>query len=153
MMTNEIKNKLIGLGMFLVVFAADLGIKFLAVDVDFQIIDGFFELSYHENTGIAFSLPVPIWASSLLSILLLGVGSYLAGRYLKWDKFVTPLIFSLIAGGALGNLFDRVLHGYVIDYISIWKWPVFNLADVTIFIGAVLLVIFYDKIALVKNKK
>ena len=66
---------------------------------------------------------------------------------------MTPVIFGLVAGGALGNLFDRVMHGYVIDYIAIWKWPVFNLADAAIFVGAVLLVIFYDKIALVKNKK
>ncbi|PIP65882.1 signal peptidase II [Candidatus Peregrinibacteria bacterium CG22_combo_CG10-13_8_21_14_all_44_10] len=153
MMTPDIKNKMIGLGLFLSVFAVDLIIKYLATDGDYQIFGSFLELSYHENTGIAFSLPIPIWISSVLSVLLLGVGSYAAGRYLNWNKLMTPVIFGLVAGGALGNLFDRVMHGYVIDYIAIWKWPVFNLADAAIFVGAVLLVIFYDKIALVKNKK
>jgi len=152
-MILEIKNKFVGLALFFAVFGADLVIKYLAIDIDYQVINGVFALSYHENTGVAFSLPVPAWASSMISVLLLGVGSYLAGRYLDWKKIVTPLIFGFIAGGALGNLFDRVIHGYVIDYIAIWKWPVFNLADATIFIGAVLLIIFYDKIAPVKNKK
>lgn len=52
---------------------------------------------------------------------------------------------ALILGGALGNLVDRVLHGYVIDFVDVyygtWHWPAFNIADSAITIGAVLLVI------------
>ena len=51
----------------------------------------------------------------------------------------------LVLGGALGNLIDRLIHGYVIDFIDVyygtWHWPAFNVADSAITIGAVLLVI------------
>lgn len=147
-MNKEIKNKLVGLAIFFVVFGCDFGLKRLMIGVDFPIIGGFFNLIYAENTGIAFSLPIPIWLSSVFSVVLLGGGSYLAGRYLNWHKLVTPVIFGLIAGGALGNLFDRVFYGFVVDYISIWWWPVFNFADAVIFAGAIILVVFYDKIVL-----
>ena len=152
-MNKEVKNKLIGLGIFFVVFGADFGLKRLMIGVNFQIIGDFFKLIYAENTGIAFSLPIPIWLSSVFSIGLLGAGSYLAGRYLNWHKWITPVVFGLIAGGALGNLFDRVFYGFVVDYISVWWWPVFNFADATIFVGAVMIIVFYDKIVLVKHKK
>ncbi len=153
MMTRSVKNKLIGLGIMLLVFGADFGLKQLMIGVDISLIGDFLELVYHENTGIAFSLAVPIWASSAATIVLLGVGSYLAGRHLDWRRPIVPVIFGFIAGGAVGNLFDRVLSGYVIDYISVWIWPVFNLADAVIFVGAVILVVKFDKITLVKNKK
>jgi signal peptidase II len=51
-----------------------------------------------------------------------------------------------VLGGGLGNLIDRFTRGYVIDFISIWKWPVFNLADVFVTIGVLLIVLFYGKI-------
>jgi len=55
-----------------------------------------------------------------------------------------PVAFSFILGGALGNVYDRIVHGYVIDfldfYVNDWHWPAFNLADSAIFIGAALLI-------------
>ena len=55
-------------------------------------------------------------------------------------------LYSLILGGILGNLFDRIFHGYVIDFISVkifnWYAPIFNFADICITIGAILLIIF-----------
>jgi signal peptidase II len=51
----------------------------------------------------------------------------------------------LVLGGALGNLLDRLIHGYVIDFIDVyygaWHWPAFNVADSAITVGAVLLVV------------
>ena len=56
-----------------------------------------------------------------------------------------PVAFCLIIGGALGNVFDRLLHGFVIDFLVLyyqdWYWPAFNVADSAICLGAMLLVI------------
>jgi signal peptidase II len=56
-----------------------------------------------------------------------------------------PIAFSLIVGGAIGNAFDRLVYGYVIDFLVLyyqdWYWPTFNVADSAICIGAVLLII------------
>jgi len=56
-----------------------------------------------------------------------------------------PVAFSFILGGALGNVYDRLVHGYVIDfldfYVNNWHWPAFNIADSAIFIGAALLIV------------
>ena len=56
-----------------------------------------------------------------------------------------PVAFCLIIGGALGNVFDRLMHGFVIDFLVLyyqdWYWPAFNVADSAICLGAFLLVI------------
>lgn len=56
-----------------------------------------------------------------------------------------PVAFAFILGGALGNVYDRLVHGYVIDfldfYVNNYHWPAFNIADSAIFIGAALLII------------
>ena len=56
-----------------------------------------------------------------------------------------PVAFAFILGGALGNVYDRLVHGYVIDfldfYVNSYHWPAFNIADSAIFIGAALLII------------
>ncbi len=59
-------------------------------------------------------------------------------RYLSvWGK----LALALIMGGAVGNLFDRLVYGYVIDFIDIKVWPVFNLADSAVVVGAAVLIL------------
>lgn len=56
-----------------------------------------------------------------------------------------PVAFCFILGGALGNVYDRLVHGYVIDfldfYVGQYHWPAFNLADAGIFIGAAMLIV------------
>jgi signal peptidase II len=60
------------------------------------------------------------------------------------DKLLAVALM-LVLGGALGNLLDRLIHGYVIDFIDVyygaWHWPAFNVADSAITVGAVLLVV------------
>jgi signal peptidase II len=98
------------------------------------------------NTGVAFSL-----FSSVGDIGLLAVSAavilfvlYLASRTERGNR-IARLGFALIIGGALGNVIDRVAHGYVVDYIlfhtPVWSFAVFNLADSLITIGAALVVI------------
>lgn len=115
-----------------------------------QIIPGFFRLTHTENTGAAFSLFADSpshWKTSLLiafSLLAMVVVSVLLWKQTR-ALTVTGIALSLILGGAVGNLWDRMASGRVIDfllfYIKQYQWPVFNLADSAIVVGASLLVL------------
>jgi signal peptidase II len=113
-----------------------------------NIIPGFFRLTHLENTGAAFSLfvdsPSPFRTTLLIgfSVAALAVVSVLLWK----DRSVFhsgTLALSLILGGAVGNLWDRVSDGKVTDfldfYIGAHHWPPFNVADSAIVIGALLL--------------
>lgn len=117
-----------------------------------EIISNFFRFEYVENTGIAFSLPVPYPLIIISNILLIGFLIYLAIEELDINKVKTRIPMALLIAGGIGNLIDRLFHGFVIDFISIWKYPFFNLADIYIITAVLLLVVFYDKIKRVKNK-
>jgi signal peptidase II len=115
------------------------------------IIDGLFNLTYVRNTGAAFG----IFAGSheafrlpfliLVSVLALGFVVVMLKR-LRDEETGLITALSLIIGGAIGNLIDRVLYGEVIDFLdfywSNYHWPAFNVADSCITIG-VLITLFY----------
>jgi len=115
-----------------------------------QVIPGFFQLTHTENTGAAFSLfadSTAPWKTGLL--IAFSVIALLVVSALLWKNnhahLVTGIGLSLIMGGALGNLWDRVARGRVVDfllfYVKRYQWPVFNLADSAIVVGAGLLVL------------
>jgi signal peptidase II len=115
-----------------------------------QVIPGFFRITHTENTGAAFSLfadsPAP-WKTALL--IAFSAVALIVVVALLWKNnhahVTTGIGLSLIMGGALGNLWDRAVHGRVVDfllvYVKQYQWPVFNIADSAIVIGAGLLVI------------
>ena len=115
-----------------------------------QIIPGFFRLTHTENTGAAFSLfadsPAP-WKTAML--IAFSAIAMVVVSVLLWKNhhahIVTGIALSLILGGALGNLWDRLARGRVVDFLLFYykryQWPVFNLADSAIVVGAGLLVI------------
>lgn len=113
-----------------------------------QIIPGFFRLTHEENRGAAFSLFADSpahWTMVLLvafSVLALIVVSTLLWRN-SHALASTGVGLALIMGGALGNLWDRLLRGSVVDflvfYVGRYQWPAFNVADSAIVIGACLL--------------
>lgn len=105
----------------------------------YPILPGIFEFTLHKNTGVAFSLPVPIPIQILLTFVLL----FLLLRYYQTHKkgMYDAIAFGLVAGGALGNLAERILFGAVTDFIAVWKFPVFNIADSAIFLGVVLFLV------------
>ncbi len=115
-----------------------------------QIIPGFFQLTHTENTGAAFSLFADSpahWKTVMLiafSVIALGVVSILLWKN-NPAHMVTGIGLSLIMGGAVGNLWDRLARGRVVDfllfYVKRYEWPVFNLADSAIVVGAGLLVL------------
>jgi signal peptidase II len=90
------------------------------------------------NDGIVFGVDLPIWFIFAMTVAILGLGTYLVIEEKLWrDKWhVTGL--SLILSGAIGNLIDRVRLGFVIDFIKVYWWPNFNLADAFIVCGVLL---------------
>jgi len=110
-------------------------------------------LTHVHNTGIAFSLfadggplsKVLLHAVILTSVVVI---AWILVRH-SGERITTSLAFGLVLGGAVGNLIDRMLYGWVIDFIHVWvninarihAWPDFNVADSAISVGAVLLVI------------
>ena len=106
----------------------------------FPVWRGVFGITRVNNTGAAFglwrhssALLVGVTAVSVLAILIfLAAG---AGR----RHTVNSYGWALVAGGALGNLYDRVQFGYVVDYLDFRVWPVFNAADASICLGVFLI--------------
>lgn len=102
------------------------------------------DIVYLENTGAAFSIFAQAsgWQRWFFIALALGVSLVLMVwlRRIRSDQTILALGLSLVLGGALGNVIDRVMHGYVVDFIYFhwrsWYFPAFNLADTAISIGA-----------------
>jgi len=121
----------------------------IALHGSIQVIPSFFRITHVENRGAAFGLfadsPAQwkIYMLVMFSIVALVIVSALLWRN-SHTMSTTGVGLSLILGGALGNLWDRLLSGKVVDfllfYIGQYQWPAFNVADSAIVIGAGLLV-------------
>ena len=99
-------------------------------------------ITYTENTGAAFGI-LKNQGVFLIASTLIGLGAIIA--YYLYPPFEHGLLrfaMSLMLGGAVGNLVDRVRQGYVVDFIHTDFWPTFNAADSCISIGMVILVAF-----------
>ncbi len=132
-----------------VTFALDRAIKEVVVRFltqDIHIIEGFVRITYSQNPGVAFGLQIPQIVQLILVPALIVGGFHLVTQHLRLDSVFVQITVGAIAGGAISNFTDRILHSYVIDYLAIWFWPVFNLADAAITVGILLLVLFYGKI-------
>jgi signal peptidase II len=131
------------------VVAADLFTKRLAsirfIDERLEVIPGFLEFTYHENPGAAFSL-LPS-GGPFLAIAALVIVAILLFSLRRERPTIEVAAYGFVMGGAVGNLADRIfrgdglLDGKVIDWISLWFIPTFNLADASITVAVVLLVI------------
>lgn len=105
------------------------------------VIPRVFSLTHVQNTGVAFGLlagasPVITALAALTLVFLL---FYNKGRQIRTRA--AGLGIAAMAGGAAGNLIDRVRLGHVVDYLDVHVWPVFNLADVAIVLGAAILIV------------
>jgi signal peptidase II len=100
------------------------------------------------NTGAAFSLLADAggWQRWLFTVIAIVISIVIVQwlRKLPGEDGLTALSLSLILGGAIGNLIDRIVLGHVVDYIQVWlgsyPFPAFNLADAAISVGAALLI-------------
>lgn len=110
-----------------------------------EIIKKFFYLTYTHNTGAAFSI---LTGQRILLIVVALVILFILFNYIRKSKIedkIDKLAFSLIIGGSIGNLLDRIVRGYVVDFIDVkifgYDFPVFNLADTFIVVGVFILFI------------
>src|SRR5271154_2189351 len=115
-----------------------------------QVIPGFFRITHVENRGAAFGLFADSPAQWKIALLVLfSIVALVVVSALLWRNShvmtTTGIGLALILGGALGNLWDRLLNGRVVDfllfYIGQYQWPAFNVADSAIVVGAGFLVI------------
>ena len=126
-----------------------------------NLIPGFLSFMVVKNKGVAFSM---FWGNRWFIIifsifLVLALIWFLNNEYIckKEDNFIKNIEYGILFGGIFGNLFDRIIRGYVVDYISLnffgYSFPIFNLADIFITFG-VLIMLFYSLFeeSLKKNK-
>lgn len=100
---------------------------------------GLIRLDYTVNSGAAFGILRARGLLFILVALVVSAGIVVSYRRVLTSPPVVRIALGLILGGAIGNLIDRVRLGYVVDFIDLGWWPVFNLADSAIVIGVVLL--------------
>ena len=127
----------------------------IAIDKTFQlyesiaIIPSFFNLTYVHNTGAAFSFLSEAggwqrWFFATLAIIMSVIMTIWLTK-LKENETLLAVALSLILGGAIGNLIDRLFYGYVIDFLDVYygtyHWPAFNIADSAITIGVALMLV------------
>ena len=114
------------------------------------VIPGFFSLTYLRNRGGAFGVLAGLpegWRVAFFVVFALATVAALVWmlRNSEPDDLVQRLALSAVIGGAVGNLYDRIRYGDVIDFLDVyagdWHWPAFNVADSFISCGVVLLVI------------
>jgi signal peptidase II len=128
----------------------------LAIDASMQLYESipllpYFNLTYAHNTGAAFSFLAQAggwqrWLFAGLALVMSGVIGVWLARLQKHETLMATAL-SMILGGAIGNLIDRVAYGYVIDFLDVyyrddWQhWPAFNIADSAICIGVGLMLL------------
>ena len=115
-----------------------------------RVVEGFFDLCYSENTGVAFGMgkkvPRGVWVGvGVLALVLIGVFV----RQSRDDQRWPVLALGLVASGAVGNVTDRAIFGYVTDFV-VWRWhehtwPTFNVADAALVVGVILMLLTMGK--------
>ncbi len=142
------------LWLAVVVLVLDLGSKLLVMN-HFQLGESmplipFFNLTYAHNPGAAFSFLADKsgwqrWFFAAIALVIVVALLVIMYRSDGKQQKLNNIAFAMIIGGALGNFFDRMVHGFVIDFIDFyvkdWHYPIFNLADSFICVGAVLVVL------------
>jgi signal peptidase II len=148
---NRIGGRLAALGSLALLVGCDHATKYaaktgLSADEPRALVGGVLDLRYVENTDVAFNIlrwiPEGARRPILLvmgAIALVGLVVLLLRRPPKTSSARRALL--LISAGALGNYLDRVVRGYVVDFVHLHHWPVFNVADVYLTMGGGILLL------------
>ena len=113
------------------------------------IIKNFFNITYVQNIGAAFSILSGnvVFLSLISLIVLVAIYIYLSKK--KSFNKIQTITYSMLIGGIVGNMIDRIFRGFVIDYLDFsilkYNFPVFNFADICIVVSAIILLIFSSK--------
>jgi signal peptidase II len=141
----NIKNKNIAIASVIAIFfIADRYLKFLALNMadnaPFRLISNIFSFNFTANYYLAFSLPLsgPL-INILIVLIIIGLTYYILRNRRDSAKRWEVIILTFIIFGAISNILDRLIYGYVIDYLELKYFTVFNLADVMISGGAIIL--------------
>lgn len=140
------------LALALLIFIADQWTKTLVLGTyrlyDYTVVTGFFNLGRWHNTGAAFSFLAGAsgWQRWLFTAIGLGAGVFIIWMLLRHKgQALFSFAMACILGGAVGNVIDRLMHGYVVDFLDFhWAsrhFPAFNLADSAITLGAICLIL------------
>lgn len=147
MKNNKTKIYIIALILLVVDQLVKLIIKSsLHLHQELIVIKNFFSIHYLQNKGAAFSI---LQDKTLLLIIIAILYVAIMVYYIKKETFgnLSSIAIGLILGGIFGNLIDRIIYSEVIDYLSFsffgYNFPVFNIADIGITVGAFLLIIHY----------
>ena len=144
----------------LVFFAADRILKFFFVHnprISGDFIEGIFRMRFEKNYGLAFGFPPSEYNQKLQSIfiglviVMIAVLIYLAMRSYYRHMVLEIFSFLFIIIGAMSNLLDRFWYGYVIDYIDVPFFSLFNIADVMISVGVI--IVFVNELLTLKRKR
>lgn len=120
-------------------------IKYMNLNQSISVVGDFLNLTYVRNTGAAWSIldDNSYVVLGISIIIIIGIILFISKN--KVTKMYEKLAYALILGGAIGNFVNRVIFGYVIDFIDIrifrYDYPIFNLADIFIVLGVIVLVI------------
>ena len=124
-----------------IIIAVDQLSKFLIqsgmeLNQTMPLINGVFHITYIHNYGAAFSIfqNKTGFLIAIQLVVITGVIVYLIKRR-KIDHWALLLSLSLIAAGGFGNLIDRAAKGYVVDFLDLRVWPIFNVADISVCVG------------------
>lgn len=144
---TKIKWLIVFLAVMLLAVAADQFTKYLAVENlqgrgVYVLIDGVLELQFFCNTGIAWSMLEGQMIFILFTgVILLSVMLFFIIKLPEQKKFhILYVLFGVLAGGAVGNMIDRIRLGYVVDfiYVSLINFPIFNVADMCIVVSIII---------------
>lgn len=127
-------------------FVADRAAKWFTLsrlrpDDGFFLLPPYVGLVLERNQGIAYSIPLPLAILAVLLALIIVLFVALAVRAYRRGELWGAFALSLVVVGTISNALDRLRYGYVIDYATISRWPVFNIADLMITAGVVILII------------
>ena len=134
--------------------------KLLAGGEPFELIDGVFRFTYVENKGAAFGMLADNrWVFMIISTVAIGALIVYLWKFRPESKLACAAL-SMIIGGGIGNMIDRVFLGYVVDFLdfcafpSLWMW-VFNVADAFVCVGAGMLMLWLvlETVREIKAKK
>jgi len=128
------------------IFVLDQAVKWFVSAYSINVSFSFVKIHFVKNMGVGFgvlnqsNIPFLRWILvGIISVIIIGILYYYSRSS---ERLFSVFALALVLGGAIGNLSDRVLYGFVIDFIDVGFWPSFNIADSSITIGIILLIIY-----------